>query len=198
MCDSPQALAVPAPAQVAAAISGNVEDASSAAVRKATVTVRSLETAATRVVTTDEVGNYRVLSHGIGPHEVRASKTGFRTEIRNHINLEVGQDAVVNLRLEHIPIADIVVRAHGGEDRNASGRQVRLASPWAFPAEAYGINYRPVEVPELAQEPFPGLYAVSGHLVARIPLFGGGEWLRRMRPVAIVGHAIYIYDVPAS
>ena len=46
------ALAVPAPAQVAAAISGKVEDASSAAVRQATVTVKSLETGATRVVTT--------------------------------------------------------------------------------------------------------------------------------------------------
>ena len=74
------ALAVPAPAQVAAAISGKVEDASSAAVRQATVTVKSLETGATRVVTTDEAGNYRALSLGIGPHEVRASKTGFKTE----------------------------------------------------------------------------------------------------------------------
>ena len=103
-----QALAVPAPAQVAAAISGKVEDASSAAVRKATVTVKSLETGATRVVTTDEAGNYRVLSLGIGPHEVRASNTGFKTEIRNRINLEVGQDAVVNLRLEVGEIAQEV------------------------------------------------------------------------------------------
>jgi hypothetical protein len=83
-------------------------------------------------------------------------------------------------------------------DRNAPGRQVSLASPWQFPAEAYGINYRRVEMAELSQDPVPGLYAVSGHLVARIPSFGGSNWLRRMRPVAIVGHAIYIYDVPAS
>jgi hypothetical protein len=102
------ALAVPAPAQVAAAISGKVEDASGAGVRQATVTVRSLETGATRVVTTDDEGNYRALSLGIGPHEVRASKTGFKTEIRNRINLAVGQDAVVNLRLEVGEIAQEV------------------------------------------------------------------------------------------
>jgi len=102
------AVVVPAPAQVAAAISGKVEDASSAAVRKATVTVKSLETGATRVVTTDDAGNYRALSLGIGPHEVRASKTGFKTEIRNRINLEVGQHAVVNLRLEVGEIAQEV------------------------------------------------------------------------------------------
>jgi hypothetical protein len=38
-------------------------------------------------------------------------------------------------------------------------------------------------------------------MVARIPVMGGtvspgaGSWLRRMAPVAIVGHAFYIYDV---
>ena len=54
------------------------------------------------------MGNYRALSLGIGPHEVRASKTGFKTQIRNRINLEVGQDAVVNLRLEVGEIAQEV------------------------------------------------------------------------------------------
>src|SRR5207237_5113141 len=118
------ALAVPAPAQVSAAISGKVEDASSAAVPKATVTVKSLETGATRVVTTDEAGNYRALSLGIGPHEVRASKTGFKTEIRNRINLEVGQDAVVNLRLEgrrDRPGSDRFGRDSRGECDNSLG-----------------------------------------------------------------------------
>ena len=54
------ALAVPAPAQVAASISGKVEDASSAAVRQATVTVKSLETGATRVLRYRPIpGRYR-------------------------------------------------------------------------------------------------------------------------------------------
>src|SRR5262249_48967644 len=48
--------------QVAATISGKVEDASGAAIGGANVTVKSLETGASRTVSTDETGNYRALS----------------------------------------------------------------------------------------------------------------------------------------
>ncbi len=51
-----------ASAQVSAAVSGQVEDASGAGVGAATVTVKSLETGATRSATTDHAGDYRVLS----------------------------------------------------------------------------------------------------------------------------------------
>ena len=87
-------------AQVSASISGKVEDASNAAVRGATVTVKNLETGAARVAITDDAGNYRVLSLSVGPHEVRAAKLGFKTEVRSRVNLVVGQSAVVNVRLE--------------------------------------------------------------------------------------------------
>ena len=102
------AIAAPAWPQVSASISGKVEDASDAAVRGATVTVKSLETGATRVAVTDDAGNYRALSLAVGPHEVRAAKPGFKTEVRNGVNLAVGQDAVVNLRLEVGEIAQEV------------------------------------------------------------------------------------------
>src|SRR5579863_10497810 len=59
----------PACAQVTAAISGHVEDPSGAAVSGATVTVKNLETGATRVVNTDEAGDFRVLSLPLGPQE---------------------------------------------------------------------------------------------------------------------------------
>ena len=68
----------PASAQVTAAISGKVEDPSGAGVSGATVTVKSLETGATRVVTTDEAGNFRALSLPLGPQEVKAEKHGFK------------------------------------------------------------------------------------------------------------------------
>ena len=45
-------------------------------------------------------GNFRVLSLPLGPQEVKAEKTGFKAEVRTGINLEVGQEGVVNLRLE--------------------------------------------------------------------------------------------------
>jgi hypothetical protein len=89
-----------ASAQVTAAVSGMVEDPSGAGVRGVTVTVKSLETGASRVATTDDAGNFRILALPLGQHEVKAEKPGFKTEIRKGVNLAVGQDAVVKLRLE--------------------------------------------------------------------------------------------------
>ena len=87
-------------AQVSASISGRVEDASGGGIKDATVTVRSLETGASRVVMSDDAGNFRVLSLPLGPQEVKAEKNGFKPVLRTGINLEVGEDAVINLRLE--------------------------------------------------------------------------------------------------
>jgi Carboxypeptidase regulatory-like domain/TonB-dependent Receptor Plug Domain len=89
-----------APAQVAASLSGRVEDTSGAPVHGARVTVKSTETGATRTVLTDEQGNYRVLALAVGPHEVKAEKSGFRAAVRIGVNLAVGQEAMVNLRLD--------------------------------------------------------------------------------------------------
>jgi len=87
-------------AQVTATISGKVEDASGAAVGGVIVAVKNVETGATRTVITDETGNYRALSLPVGSHDVRAEKPGFRAAVRTGINLAVGQEAVVNLKLE--------------------------------------------------------------------------------------------------
>jgi len=40
---------------------------------------------------------------------VRAEKTGFKTAVRKGVNLEVGQEAVVNLRLEVGELAQQIV-----------------------------------------------------------------------------------------
>jgi hypothetical protein len=100
-------LAGPAPllGQVTAVISGSVEDASGGVIRGAAITVRSLETGATRAVMTDDAGHYRVFSLPLGAQEVKAEKAGFRIAVRKGINLQIGQDAVVNLRLE---VGDLV------------------------------------------------------------------------------------------
>jgi hypothetical protein len=87
-------------AQVTASISGRVEDATGAGVGGATITVKNLETGATRVVTTSDSGNFRVLSLPLGPQEVKVEKPGFKEAVRTGINLEVGQEAVLNLQLQ--------------------------------------------------------------------------------------------------
>jgi hypothetical protein len=88
---------------------------------------------------------------------------------------------------------------------HAVGRQVKLAYWGYFPAEAYGLNAQKIEYQQLLnmKNPEPGLYAVSANYVARAPAegerfsSGGGAWLQSLRPTAIVGHAFYIFDIPA-
>jgi len=92
--------AIPGHAQVNATISGTVKDSAGAAIVGATVTVTSLENGTHRVTTTDREGNFRVLSLPLGPQEVKAERLGFKAALRTGINLEVGQDVVVNLTLE--------------------------------------------------------------------------------------------------
>jgi carboxypeptidase family protein/TonB-dependent receptor-like protein len=89
-----------ASAQVTAAISGKVQDATGGGVNGAAISVKSIETGAVRTATTDQNGNYTVLSLPLGAQEVKAEKQGFKSALRTGINLSVGEDAVVNLRLE--------------------------------------------------------------------------------------------------
>jgi hypothetical protein len=92
-------------AQASAAISGTVEDASGGMVNGATITVKSLETGAVRTATTNAAGAFSVVALPLGPQEVKAEKQGFKAEMRTGINLQVGQDAVVNFQLQ---IGDVV------------------------------------------------------------------------------------------
>jgi hypothetical protein len=92
--------AMPAVAQVSAEISGVVEDTSGAGLGGATVTVKNLETGVTKTVTTNDSGDFDVLSLAVGPQEVRAEKQGFKAAVRTGVNLQVGQNAAVNFQLE--------------------------------------------------------------------------------------------------
>src|SRR5712691_8966932 len=95
-------------AQVTAAVSGRVEDASGAAVPGAGVTVTNVETGAVRTASSAEAGNYRVLSLPVGRYEVKAELTGFKGARQTGISLAVGEEAVVNLKLEVGAVRDEV------------------------------------------------------------------------------------------
>jgi hypothetical protein len=100
VCTALIATSILANAQVTATISGQVDDPTGAGVEGTTVTVKSLETGALRTVTTDSMGDYRIVSLPLGMQEVRAEKQGFKAALRTGVRLDVGEDAVVNLRLE--------------------------------------------------------------------------------------------------
>jgi len=93
------AAVTPLQAEIAAAISGRVTDPSGAVVPGAVVAVKSLETGATRTVTTDDFGDYTVLGLPLGPQEVTATKTGFAATVPTRVTLVVGQEAALNLML---------------------------------------------------------------------------------------------------
>ena len=87
-------------AQASASIVGNVADSSGAVIKNAKITVKSLDTGATREAATDDAGNFQFLALPLGPQEVRAEKQGFKPLVRSGMNLVVGQEAVINLRLD--------------------------------------------------------------------------------------------------
>ena len=86
--------------QASASISGTVTDSSDAAVAAASVTIKNLETGATRATVSDDTGHYFVLSLPVGNYEVSAAKPGFQNAIWRGIHLVVGQEASVDLRLQ--------------------------------------------------------------------------------------------------
>jgi hypothetical protein len=118
-------MAVPAWSQVSGAISGKVTDATGGGVGGAAVTVKSLETGATRSTITDEAGNFRIFSLPVGPQEIRVNKTGFKEAVRTGVNLQVGQQAVVNFQLEVGEIAQQVVVSAGAPVVNTTTESAR-------------------------------------------------------------------------
>jgi hypothetical protein len=89
-------------AQVGAAaeISGRVADPSGAGMSGATVTVKNLETGATRSASTDASGDFEIPGLALGAQEVRAVKDGFKASVRTGVDLEVGQDAKIDFQLQ--------------------------------------------------------------------------------------------------
>ncbi len=99
----------PLVAQVGGAISGRVEDSSGGGVGGATVTVKSLETGASRSVETSAEGYFRALALPLGAQEVRVEKASFKPVVRSGIQLAVGQEAVANFQLELGPLTQETV-----------------------------------------------------------------------------------------
>ena len=87
-------------AQVSAAISGTVTDQTGAALRDVAVTIKNVDTSATRTIATDGGGHYQASGLRPGRFEIRAAKQGFAVETRTAISLAVGQEAAVNIKMQ--------------------------------------------------------------------------------------------------
>ena len=92
---------VPASAQtVGASLQGIVTDPGGAALPNAQVVVRNVATGASWELKTDATGHYRAPLVQPGDYELHVSSTGFQAISRRGIQLAVGQNAVVDVRLE--------------------------------------------------------------------------------------------------
>jgi hypothetical protein len=93
--------AVPVEAQtVTGSIQGVVTDATSGVLPGATVTVRNLETGATRTLTTNDLGFYAASLLPVGRYTVSASLTGFASMVREDIDVGLNQTRVADFQLK--------------------------------------------------------------------------------------------------
>ncbi len=84
---------------VGGTISGTVHDASGATLSGATVTVRQIETGATRTLTTDGEGRFSAPSVPVGEYTVSSAHDGFEPQVQSGISLTVGQSLRLNFTL---------------------------------------------------------------------------------------------------
>jgi predicted porin len=92
--------AFPAWAQTGASFSGVVTDQTGATLPDVAVTIKNVDTGATRTIATDGGGHYHASSLPPGRFEIRAAKQGFADETRTGISLAVGQDAAVDIKMQ--------------------------------------------------------------------------------------------------
>ena len=85
---------------VGGSLQGFVTDSTGAALPRAQVLVLNVETGATRELTTDEGGRYRVPILPPGTYEVHVTANGFRTTVRRGLQLDIGRTLVVDAALE--------------------------------------------------------------------------------------------------
>ncbi len=72
-------------------ITGRLTDPNGAVVSGATITVTDKEKGISRTATTDDQGNYRILSLSPGIYQIKAQAKGFSTLQKNEVQLTVGQ-----------------------------------------------------------------------------------------------------------
>ena len=93
-------------------IQGTVKDKQDAVVPGATVTIRNIQTNASRTVVTDTGGGYRFLNVPVGEYELTVELSGFSRHVRSGLTLSLNQDAVVDVQIQPAGVSEnIEVRA---------------------------------------------------------------------------------------
>src|SRR6266404_5837589 len=86
--------------QTFGSIDGETRDATGAVVAAVTVSVTNSGTNATRTAITNDAGVYSFPSLAPGTYTLRAERSGFKTVVRNQIELQVQQAATIDIVLQ--------------------------------------------------------------------------------------------------
>src|SRR5215472_6505314 len=89
-------------------ITGSVTDASGGLVSGATVTITNRDTGIQRGVTTNAAGIYSAPALPPGTYSVRVNLTGFKSDVRNGVELQVNQVARLDFSLQVGNVSDTV------------------------------------------------------------------------------------------
>src|SRR6185503_20910280 len=96
----PQAAAFPrAYVQSTAVLQGRVLDQNGAVVPRARIAAQNTATGLARTGETDSEGNYQIAALPVGSYRVEVKAAGFRTEIVEHLTVEVARIIVQDFRL---------------------------------------------------------------------------------------------------
>ncbi len=87
-------------AQTVGSIAGETRDATGASVPGASISLTNIATNAVRMAATNEAGAYAFPSLAPGVYVVKAEKPGFKTLIRNQVEIQVQQNARIDFEFE--------------------------------------------------------------------------------------------------
>lgn len=122
----------------AAAIFGTVTDPSGAPVAAANVRLIDINTATTKVVASDDVGNFAIPDLAPGSYRLEVSKAGFKHYVHSNIVLNVDQRPQINIALtlgdtaetvtvtDSVPLVEATHANVGGLVENAAVQQLPL------------------------------------------------------------------------
>src|SRR6266699_601354 len=81
-------------------ILGTVKDPSGAVVLGVTITAQNVDNGASRSISTDETGAYRLAALPVGHYDLRVESPGFKSTTQKGLVLDIGEEAGLNFTLE--------------------------------------------------------------------------------------------------
>src|SRR6266403_2221431 len=96
-------------AQSTATLQGTVTDSKGAVVPNATVTARNKGTSFERPTQTDTDGNYQIAALPVGSYSVEVKAQGFKTQLADHVAVEVARTVVQNFQMDIGAISETVL-----------------------------------------------------------------------------------------